>query len=97
MRGAAFRTLLDCSVPMRCHLILRSADPSIFCRASCTRFSPKSCWPASQAARTCSRENVLDTARSRTSPGCRPARCGRFREALPDVLPAAARCSDGDP
>ena len=49
MRGTAFRTLFDCSVPMRCHLILRSADPSIFCRASCTRFSPKSCWPAADS------------------------------------------------
>ena len=72
-RDAAFRTLFDCSVPIRCHLILRSADPSIFCRASCTRFSPKSCWPAAAAALTWSRLNVLLTARRRTSPGLRPA------------------------
>ena len=46
---------------------------SIFCRASCTLFSPKSRCPASYASRTASMGKVLDTATSRTSSGRRPA------------------------
>ena len=67
------RTLFACNEPIKCHLIVRSADPAIFCRASCTRFSPKSRWPAAAAALTWSRLKVFETARRRTSAGDRPA------------------------
>ena len=36
--SAAFRALLDCRWPIRCHRISMSVAAAIFCRASCTRF-----------------------------------------------------------
>ena len=72
--GAAFRALFVCRWPSRCHLIDRSARfRAIFCRASWTRFSPKSRWPAAYASRTASMGKVLETATSRTEEGSRPA------------------------
>ena len=43
-------------------------------RASWTLFSPKSTWPASAAARTCSAAKVLEMATRRMEAGSRPAR-----------------------
>src|SRR5260221_13637504 len=71
--GAALVTLFDWRWPIRCHLISNSVVSAIFCRASWTLFSPKSRWPAAYAAWTWPALNVFDTARSRTSSGCRPA------------------------
>ena len=77
--GAAFFALFDCRWPMRCHLLSISAVSAIFCRPSWTLFSPKSRWPAAQAARTRSAPNVLETATSVTAPGSRPDRARRPR------------------
>src|SRR5262245_55786095 len=71
--GPAFFALFDWRWPMRCHLIDKSAVASTFCRASWTLFSPKSRCPAAYAVRTWSALNVLETARSRTDWGSRPA------------------------
>jgi len=49
-------------------------------------FSPKSRWPAAQAARTWSGPNVFDTATSRASSGRRPAR--RAASAIRDRIAA---------
>src|SRR6185295_15990179 len=72
--AAALRALFDWRWPMRCHLTSMSAVWSIFCRASCTLFSPKSRCPACQAARTWSAPNVFETAMSWMAAGSRPAR-----------------------
>lgn len=53
--------------------------------ASCTRFSPKTRWPAKITGRTASAENVFDTATSVTAPA------GRF--AAFSALPMPARTS----
>ena len=74
---AAFRALFDCRWPTRCHRSGRSAHASIFGRASCTRFSPKSSWPAGAAARTLAAGHVFETATRRTSGAS--SRCARRR------------------
>src|SRR5947207_1218419 len=51
-----------------------AASAAILSSPSCTRFSPKSRWPASAAARTRSAPNVFDTATSWISEGERCAR-----------------------
>ena len=75
-RSIAVGTLLRCKCPTRCQ---RAAAPCsriawILGVASCTRFSPKSRSPASNAARTISTECVFDTPTSVMSCGERPAR-----------------------
>ena len=89
---AAFRALFDCRWPMRCHRI-RRRSAAIFCRASCTLFSPKSSCPAAAAART-SIGKVFDTATRRTAWGLRPdAGGGAIRDAIATRLrkPGAKR------
>src|SRR5687767_9643291 len=53
---------------------VRSDVSATFCRPSCTLFSPKSRWPAANAARTCSAGNVLETAIRVIASGSRCAR-----------------------
>ena len=84
-RPAAFRALFDCRCPIRCHRTGRSVAAAIFCRASCTRFSPKSRWPAATAARTCVDRVTSSTRR----PGGR--RPGGGRPARPRARSAAGR------
>jgi hypothetical protein len=59
---------------MRCHLDGVSAVSTIFCRPSCTLFSPNSRWPAAHASRTRSTPNVFETATRVTSDAARPDR-----------------------
>ena len=73
-RAAAFLALFDCRWPTRCQRSGRSARRSIFWIASWTLFSPKSIWPASAAARTCSASKVFETATRRMEDGSRRAR-----------------------
>ena len=67
--------LLDCSGPIRCSSTSAKSSRSaghLAC-ASCTRFSPKTRWPASSTGRMSSASKVLDTATSVTDPRVRPA------------------------
>src|SRR5690349_10468199 len=88
--GPALLALFDWRWPSKCHLLGNSAVASSFCSASWTLFSPKSRCPAAYAARTWSALKVLETARSLTDPGSRPAAEAaaaiRFRTAA--MLPA---------
>ena len=87
----------DCKWPTKCHVICSSVDTAIFCRASCTRFSPNSVWPAATAARTCSMPDVFEMATSRMSSGFRPAvRAARvMRDRTADRLAAIVAASPG--
>ena len=89
--AAAFFALFDCRWPMRCHLAGISAVSAIFCRPSCTLFSPNSRCPASHASRTQSAPNVFETATSVTSDGRPSGPLGPPRRSVRGPPPVAWR------
>ena len=89
---AAFFALLDCRWPMRCHLAGISAVSAIFCRPSCTLFSPNFRCPAAHASRTRSAPNVFETATRVMSRGLRPDR--RAAAAMRSCMSARVEGSD---
>src|SRR5690348_13422162 len=73
--ATASLALLDCSGPIRCSATSgwRALRSGHFPLASCTRFSPNTCWPAAMTGAIASTAKVFETATSVTPAGSRPA------------------------